>query len=756
MHKSFFLLLFFILVPYINLYAQGTVSFPGTELLGRPTDSSITLNIIAGSPIDAYIRYGTESGVYSDNTGVTTKPANVPIEITINGLKANTRYYYRFVYSSDEGETWHERNERTFRTQRPPGSPFTFTMVADSHLGQYGGLDFREKSLYRQTLFNIRSDEPDFHIDLGDTFAMDPNPLGTGMTEDEGRAAYMVQRPFMGIISHSVPIYLVIGNHENEEGWNFDDIFDPPDQSLALISLKYRKLLYPNPVPDGFYSGNTDPLDEPIGGDYFREDYYAWEWGDALFVVLDPYHYSMTWPGPIYGYGGEGQDNETLGNQWDWTLGIEQYLWFKNTLEKSKARYKFVFAHHVTGGATAYGRGGESAVPYFEWGGKNLNGAWGFDIQRPASEGWVLPIHQMMVENNVTAFFHGHDHIYAREEVDGILYLECPKPDDAGYEWKPYGYGYTENLYPNAVQIKNSGHVRVKVSPANVIVDYVRSYLSGDGNNGEIADTYIIENPNKPPVADAGPDQGVIEGALITLNGKNSTDPDDGIATYKWELISGTPVDLSDPTSDSPTFAVHDCDSECVSLVFELTVNDNGGLPSTDTCIIKVYPEETQLMSLDADWSLISIYKETEKDINAVLSSVEGSYYSVWAYIDKKWRVFDPTNPAFSDLEKMEPGRGYWINTREQFQIGVSGADVSESVVLTTGWNLVGYNSPDQKTAADAMASITDNVISVWAYIDGRWKVYDPQNPGFSDLENMEPGYGYWINTSQDCTWSLE
>jgi hypothetical protein len=47
----------------------------------------------------------------------------------------------------------------------------------------------------------------------------------------------------------------------------------------------------------------------------------------------------------------------------------------------------------------------------------------------------------MMVENGVTAFFHGHDHIYAREEVDGILYLECPKPDDAGYDWEPYGYG---------------------------------------------------------------------------------------------------------------------------------------------------------------------------------------------------------------------------------------------------------------------------------------------------------------------------
>ena len=72
-----------------------------------------------------------------------------------------------------------------------------------------------------------------------------------------------------------------------------------------------------------------------------------------------------------------------------------------------------------------------------------------------------------MVENGVNVFFHGHDHIYAREELDGIVYLECPKPDDAGYTWEPYGYGHNENLYPNAiVKFQNSGHIRVTVSPS--------------------------------------------------------------------------------------------------------------------------------------------------------------------------------------------------------------------------------------------------------------------------------------------------
>ena len=42
------------------------------------------------------------------------------------------------------------------------------------------------------------------------------------------------------------------------------------------------------PAPDGFYTGDTEPL-KSIG---LLKDYYAWTWGDALFVVLDYYWHS--------------------------------------------------------------------------------------------------------------------------------------------------------------------------------------------------------------------------------------------------------------------------------------------------------------------------------------------------------------------------------------------------------------------------------------------------------------------------------
>ena len=467
-------------------------------LLARPTDNSITANIIPDNDVEFYIEYGITSGSYSDQTITYTANADEPIEFVIGSLLPNTDYFYRVVYRQIGITEWNIGEEHSFITQRAPGNAFTFTIISDSHLGQYGGVTDDEYALYAQTLQNVKADDPDFHIDLGDTYAMDPSPLGTGMTLQEAMAAYYVERPFLKEITDSIPFFQVLGNHENEEGWNFDDVFSAPDQSLAIVGMTARKYYIPIPIPDDFYTGNTDPLDEPIGGDTNQEDYYAWEWGDALFVVIDPFHYSLVWPNDYgEGYGGEGQDGEVSGDRWDWSLGIDQYLWLKETLENSDAMYKFVFSHHVTGGATPYGRGGISAAPYFEWGGYNADDTWGWDTHRPAAEGWDVPIHQLMVANGVDVFFHGHDHIFAYEELDGIVYLECPKPDDAGYDWEPYGYGYNEDLYPDGLMIQNSGHIRVIVSPENVSIEYVRAYLPGDGENGVIA--FSVEIPGAEP-----------------------------------------------------------------------------------------------------------------------------------------------------------------------------------------------------------------------------------------------------------------
>ena len=166
-------------------------------------------------------------------------------------------------------------------------------------------------------------------------------------------------------------------------GWNLDDEADPA-QTQPILAVNARRAIFPNPKPDGFYTGNTDTSLTYIDDDHLREDYYAWTWGDALFIVLDPYWYTMKFPqeNSTYPFGGEENqsgENATKGTRWDWTLGIDQYLWLKNTLATSTATYKFVFIHNVTGGIIPYGRGGTEIAGYFEWGGKNWDDTWGWD-----------------------------------------------------------------------------------------------------------------------------------------------------------------------------------------------------------------------------------------------------------------------------------------------------------------------------------------------------------------------------------------
>ncbi|MCP4550979.1 MAG: T9SS type A sorting domain-containing protein, partial [Bacteroidetes bacterium] len=72
--------------------------------------------------------------------------------------------------------------------------------------------------------------------------------------------------------------------------------------------------------------------------------------------------------------------------------------------------------------------------------------------------------------------------------IDNMIYQECPQPTDLSY-----GSGF--NSYQNSettVVIENSGHLRIAVSPLEVTVDYIRSYLPGDGNNGVVAHSYSI------------------------------------------------------------------------------------------------------------------------------------------------------------------------------------------------------------------------------------------------------------------------
>jgi predicted phosphodiesterase len=340
------------------------------------------------------------------------------------------------------GGKWEPEPERSFVTQRRPGEGFQFVIQADSHL------DYNtDPALYLRCLENMGADRPDFLVDLGDTFMNDKHRGREAIT-----AHYLAQRFYFGRVAHSMPLFFVQGNHDGEAGrW-----MDSGSDNLAVWSNRNRKSFFPNPVPGGIYSGNTRP--DPTAG--MLENYFAWEWGDALLVVLDPFWFTPRKKG----------DDEN----WARTLGREQYDWLAQTLGSSRAKYRFVFIHHLVGGLGKEARGGAGAAALYEWGGSSPEGDAQFALKRP---GWPMPIHDLLRKNRVQAVFHGHDHLYVKEEKDGIVYQEVPQPGYARYDntRSAEEYGYRSGVLQGS-----SGHLRVTVDSQRAVVEYVRAYLPSD------------------------------------------------------------------------------------------------------------------------------------------------------------------------------------------------------------------------------------------------------------------------------------
>ncbi len=95
------------------------------------------------------------------------------------------------------------------------------------------------------------------------------------------------------------------------------------------------------------------------------------------------------------------------------------------------------------------------------------------------------------------------------------------------------------------------------------------------------------------PVADAGEDQEVTAGDLVTLDGGGSSDPDDDPLSFRWEPLDEAPfLALEDPAAVSTRFATPTTIAARRVLRFRLHVDDGNGGSATDDVAITVVPAE--------------------------------------------------------------------------------------------------------------------------------------------------------------------
>jgi hypothetical protein len=181
----------------------------------------------------------------------------------------------------------------------------------------------------------------------------------------------------------------------------------------------------------------------------------------------------------------------------------------------------------------------------------------------------------------------GPDQVVDEQALVTLSGLNSQDLDDgiAAFEWRQVG---GENVTLSSLSDEVVTFTAPDVDMNGVALEFELTVTDTKGLQATDSCIVNVTWVNEPPVANAGVDQSVNEGATVVLTASGTMDADDGIGGYYWRQTQGPEVDLINPDTPSPSFKTPDVGPQGTSLAFELTVTDNGGLQDTDGCMVVV------------------------------------------------------------------------------------------------------------------------------------------------------------------------
>jgi 3',5'-cyclic AMP phosphodiesterase CpdA len=452
--------------------------------LSNPTASGVSVSFVPSEAVSASVGFREPGRATERRTSPVSGPADELLVLNVEGLEPSREYEYRLWLRTDRSGggpavpgPWHR-----VRTLRSPGDTVRFAFATDSHaigrwIRAHCGEDIDSYRVLERTLELVSGGGYDFVI-LGGDEAMTrrrggPECAWNGRpvlrpgppTPAETHLRYRLLRHLFAPVAADAPVFLTLGNHDGEAG--FDGAPKPCGHVEGLSEMSRAARLAHLPNPSAVYSGGPD-------GNYF-----AFESGDALFVVLDVMRYTTTQPR----------------NASDWTLGEEQLAWLERTLSRSSAAWKLLFAHHLVGGLPDrscyhYGRGGARATEDGTLRGRFL--------------GEQSDIHALMKRTGAQVFFFGHDHLFCRDEKlgpdgtpEGVHYVTGGVTSGTRTRWRHHPWAkavYPEETDHGSGAIYERGFVDVTVEgPKRIALRYVGSAPHDPAVDGAVLYERVIE-----------------------------------------------------------------------------------------------------------------------------------------------------------------------------------------------------------------------------------------------------------------------
>lgn len=164
---------------------------------------------------------------------------------------------------------------------------------------------------------------------------------------------------------------------------------------------------------------------------------------------------------------------------------------------------------------------------------------------------------------------------------------------------------------------------------------YIISLVVSDGSLSGAASTVTVTAtvPNSIPIANAGTDQNVRSGQLLTLDGSKSIDADNDALGYLWSFTSkpaGSNAVLSDSRAIKPAFTP-DVDGD---YIIRLIVNDGKADSSQSVITVKSVTDPTLLFSSKSSKNVVNIngYVQAGSQYNSYVANVSNETFTLTKY----------------------------------------------------------------------------------------------------------------------------
>ncbi|OGH58452.1 MAG: hypothetical protein A3G34_08255 [Candidatus Lindowbacteria bacterium RIFCSPLOWO2_12_FULL_62_27] len=249
---------------------------------------------------------------------------------------------------------------------------------------------------------------------------------------------------------------------------------------------------------------------------------------------------------------------------------------------------------------------------------------------------------------------------------------------------------------------------------------------------------------NRKPIANAGPDTGIVAGSTVALSGAASSDPDGDSLSYQWTQETGPVMTLTPgATAANPSFA---SDSAYTgAYVFRLTVTDVYGDSSFDTIRISA-GNIPPVANAGPD---TSVPNNDTATLNGAGSSDGNGDSLTYSWTKLSGPTASINNPASAVASVFMTNKGVYV-----FQLGVSDAvDTTFDTVQITALNTkpVAITNPDTTVskkdtvylsgAASTDADTGDSLTYTWTQLSGPFVSLMPNslvvNPAFVSADSV-------------------